>query len=173
MAERPGPRAEKRDASKSITALAEQGLTCPLTLAPAINPATPGDGYVYEFDALQRYMACHESPVSPMTRAPLSGEITLLWCLTDVSRAVARRSDAANRKDVRRQERIEQRCKRALDTDNRNATFKQGRTDRFFRSAHTKSDTERHMRLSTLLRLTTGSSGSRDRLWHCLAQDTM
>ena len=156
---------------QTIIDLAEQGLTCPLTLAPALNPATPGDGFIYELEALQRYMSLYEAPISPMTRAPLSGEITVLKCLTDVSRALARKNQMND--DVEHQERIEKRCKRALDCDNRTQKFKRGQTDRFFRRAHGKNDSERQLRLSTLFRLTLGSSGTRDRLWHDLANDTM
>ena len=165
MGRAPDPR------DQTIVDLAEQGLTCPLTLAPALNPATPGDGFVYELDALQRYMSLHEAPISPMTRAPLSGEITVLKCLTDVARAVARKNQMKD--EVEHQERIEKRCKRALDCDNRTRKFKSGQTDRFFRRAHGKNDSERQLRLSTLFRLTLGSSSTRDRLWHDLANDTM
>ena len=64
MGRAPDPR------DQTIVDLAEQGLTCPLTLAPALNPATPGDGFVYELEALQRYMSLYEAPLSPMELRP-------------------------------------------------------------------------------------------------------
>ena len=47
---------------------------CPITLQGCIHPVVASDGHTYERDALLRFMAQHDVPVSPVTK----GRITFL-----------------------------------------------------------------------------------------------
>ena len=165
--------------SKHVSELVEHGLQCPLTLAPALNPVTPGDGYVYEMSALVECMRhqkeAGQSLVSPMTREPLSGHIFELKCLTDASRAMAMQTgDTDTKNDVLRQLRIEESCRNALKKDKENDTatgywFTEG----FVRRAQRHDKTERTLRLSTLWRLTNKRTSTLERSWNALVEEIM
>ena len=45
---------------------------CPITLQKCVNPAVASDGHTYERDALLRHLAAHDTPLSPVTKAPLT-----------------------------------------------------------------------------------------------------
>eukprot|EP00547_Thalassionema_nitzschioides_P004601 CAMPEP_0194208142 /NCGR_PEP_ID=MMETSP0156-20130528/6672_1 /TAXON_ID=33649 /ORGANISM="Thalassionema nitzschioides, Strain L26-B" /LENGTH=567 /DNA_ID=CAMNT_0038935043 /DNA_START=159 /DNA_END=1862 /DNA_ORIENTATION=+ len=63
--------------SKTSSSEIPDELKCPITLKVMMDPVIAADGITYERNAIEKVLACEESPISPKTNLPLSSGILI------------------------------------------------------------------------------------------------